>query len=72
MQGQNTFHLFKESVFFRVKEQWATDIWTKPKLRTFRMINNEYSAENYVEYNLSKKAKISMCPAEMWCFATCF
>ncbi len=31
-------HLFRESGFDQVKEQWANDIWTEPKLLTFRMI----------------------------------
>ncbi len=47
-------------MFAQCKEQWAEDIWTKPKLRTFRMIKYECDTENYVVYNLSKKQR-SLC-----------
>ena len=36
------------------------EIWSKPKLRTYREIKYDYSTENYVSYNLTKK-KRSLC-----------
>lgn len=44
-----------ENLCAKDKGQWADDIWTKPKLHTFTMIQTEYVMENYVVYNLSKK-----------------
>ncbi len=42
---------FSEILLTEYKEQWASDIWIKPKVWTFRMIKFEYGAENYVLYN---------------------
>ncbi len=51
-------HLLRISVIAESKEQWSDDIWTEPKLCSFRMITYEYGTENYAVF-------IFMCPAEI-------
>ncbi len=46
--------------FHNVRENWADEVWTKPKLRPYREIKYEYYTENDVLCNLSKK-KRSLC-----------
>ena len=41
-------------MFLGHKESWAADLWCKPKLRTYRLIKNNYGPELYVTQNLSK------------------
>ena len=50
----------KETLLDKVKCNWAEEIWSKPKLRTYREIKSDYYAENYVLFNLPKK-KRSLC-----------
>ena len=47
-------------VFARYKEKWCSDIWYKPKLRTYCLIKDTYSVEPYVKYNLSRRQR-SLC-----------
>ena len=50
----------KEMLFDQIKHTWAEEIWSKPKLRTYREIKYDYYTENYVLFNLPKKRR-SLC-----------
>ena len=52
--------MLKETLLEKVKGNWAEEVWSKPKLRTYREIKSDYCAENYVLFNLPKK-KRSLC-----------
>ena len=51
---------FKTKMFLNYKERWATEIWLKPKLRTYVLIKDTYSPEPYVYLNLTRSQR-SVC-----------
>ena len=50
----------RSTMFARYKEKWCSDIWYKPKLRTYCLIKDAYIVEPYVKYNLSRRQR-SLC-----------
>ena len=50
----------KEKLFDLYQEDWASDIWLKPKLRTYRLFKDAYCTERYVTMNLCKSQR-SLC-----------
>lgn len=47
----------KDKRFLIQKENWAADIWFKPKLRTYTLIKENYITEPYVHLNLTKSQR---------------
>lgn len=45
---------------YKSEEKWSVEIWNKPKLKTYCLINNTYDVENYVEQNITKTQR-SLC-----------
>lgn len=50
----------KHRLFFKYKEEWANDIWCKPKLRTYCQLKNVYGPEPYMTLPLDR-SKRSLC-----------
>ena len=57
---QCNIHEIRKTMFSSYKEKWSSDIWYKPKLRSYCLIKDSYMAEPYVKYNLSKRQR-SLC-----------
>ncbi len=61
--------LVKQILFTEYQKKWSKVILSKPKLRTFSMIEKEYICENMFVL-LQPKTKIIMCPALIWDLAS--